>query len=101
VVRAFFNSSQNRRHDNMGLWAFQQAPASIKKGTIGSIDYTVIAVCKHAFPGSNLKPDRVQTGPLILSNKRSFIGDRDVRREFALFPSEKASRNYFLKTTLL
>jgi len=43
VVRAFFNSSQNRRHDNMGLWAFQQAPASIKKGTTGSIDYTVIA----------------------------------------------------------
>jgi hypothetical protein len=43
VVRVFFNNSQNRRHDNMGLWAFQQAPASIKKGTTGSIDYTVIA----------------------------------------------------------
>ncbi len=43
MVRAFFNSSQNRRHDNMGLWAFQQAPASIKKGTTGNIDYTVIA----------------------------------------------------------
>ena len=43
MVRAFFNSSQNLRHDNMGLWAFQQAPASIKKGTTGNIDYTVIA----------------------------------------------------------
>jgi hypothetical protein len=75
VVRAFFNSSQNWRHDNMGLWAFQQAPASIKKGTTGSIDYTVIAVCKHAFPESNLKPDRIQTGPFIPSNKRSFFGD--------------------------
>jgi hypothetical protein len=31
--------------------------------------------CKHAFPGSNLKPDRIQTGPFILSNKRSFFGD--------------------------
>jgi hypothetical protein len=43
MVRAFFNGSKNLRHDNMGLWAFQQAPASIKKGTIGNIDYTVIA----------------------------------------------------------
>jgi hypothetical protein len=43
MVRAFFNSSQDLRHDNMGLWAFQQAPASIKKGTTGNIDYTVIA----------------------------------------------------------
>jgi hypothetical protein len=43
MVRAFFNRSQNLRHDNMGLWAFQQAPASIKKGTTGNIDYTVIA----------------------------------------------------------
>jgi hypothetical protein len=43
MVRAFFNNSQNLCHDNMGLWAFQQAPASIKKGTTGSIDYTVIA----------------------------------------------------------
>lgn len=43
IVRAFFNSSRNLRHDNMGLWAFQQAPASIEKGTTGNIDYTVIA----------------------------------------------------------
>ena len=43
TVRAFFNRSQNLRHDNMGLWAFQQAPASIEKGTTGNIGYTVIA----------------------------------------------------------
>lgn len=43
IVRAFFNSSQNLRHDNMGIWAFQQTPASIKKGATGSINYTVIA----------------------------------------------------------
>lgn len=43
MVRAFFNSSQSLRHDNMGLWAFQQGLALIKKGTTGSIDYTVIA----------------------------------------------------------
>lgn len=43
MVRAFFNSSQNLRHDNMGIWAFQRAPASIKKGTVENIDYTVTA----------------------------------------------------------
>ncbi|WP_107763008.1 hypothetical protein [Nitrosospira multiformis] len=43
MVRAFFNSSRNLRHDNMGIWAFQRAPASIKKGAAGSIDYTVTA----------------------------------------------------------
>jgi hypothetical protein len=43
MARAFFNSSQNLRHDNMGIWAFQRAPASIKKGAAGSIDYTVTA----------------------------------------------------------
>jgi hypothetical protein len=43
MVRAFFNSSQNLCHDNMGIWAFQQAPALIKKGTTGTINYTVIA----------------------------------------------------------
>jgi hypothetical protein len=43
MVRAFFNSSRNLLHDNLGLWAFQQAPASIKKGTTGTINYTVIA----------------------------------------------------------
>ena len=43
VVRAFFNSSQNLHNDNLGLWAFQQTPASIKKGTTGDINYTVIA----------------------------------------------------------
>ncbi len=43
TVRAFFNSSQNLQDDNLGLWAFQQMPACIKKGTAGSIDYSVIA----------------------------------------------------------
>jgi hypothetical protein len=43
MVRAFFSSSQNLRHDNMGIWAFQQAQVSIKKGTTGNINYTVIA----------------------------------------------------------
>ncbi|MBA3756930.1 MAG: hypothetical protein H0X02_12180 [Nitrosomonas sp.] len=43
MVRAFFNSSQNLRHDNIGIWAFQQAQVSIKKGTTGNINYTVIA----------------------------------------------------------
>lgn len=43
MVRAFFNSSQNLRDDNLGLWAFQQMPASIKKGTTGNINYTIIA----------------------------------------------------------
>jgi hypothetical protein len=43
VVRAFFNSSQNLHNDNLGLWAFQGTPASIKKGTTGDINYTVIA----------------------------------------------------------
>lgn len=43
MVRAFFNSSRNLRHDNMGIWAFQRAPESIKKGTTGNIDYIVIA----------------------------------------------------------
>ncbi len=43
MVRAFFNSSQNLHHDNLGLWAFQQAPASIEKGATGNINYTVIA----------------------------------------------------------
>jgi hypothetical protein len=43
TVRAFFNSSQNRNHDNLGLWVFQQPPAFIAKGITGSINYTVIA----------------------------------------------------------
>jgi hypothetical protein len=43
MVRGFFNSNQNLHHDNLGLWAFQQASASIKKGTTGNIDYIVIA----------------------------------------------------------
>lgn len=43
MVRAFFNSSQNLHNDNLGLWAFQQTLASIKKGTTGDINYTVIA----------------------------------------------------------
>lgn len=43
MVRAFFNSSQNLHDDNLGLWAFQQTPVSIKKGTTGGINYTVIA----------------------------------------------------------
>lgn len=44
MVRAFFNSSKNLRHDNMGIWAFQQPQVSIKNGTTGAINYTVIAV---------------------------------------------------------
>ncbi|WP_143058265.1 hypothetical protein [Nitrosovibrio sp. Nv6] len=51
MVRAFFNRSQNLRYDNMGIWAFQQAPASIKKGTTGSIGYSVIAGVNAHFPG--------------------------------------------------
>ncbi|MGH8761606.1 MAG: hypothetical protein ACREUR_00035 [Nitrosospira sp.] len=43
TVRAFFNSSQNLQYDNLGLWAFQQMPVSIKKGTAGSVNYSVIA----------------------------------------------------------
>jgi hypothetical protein len=43
MIQAFFNRSQNLRHDNMGIWAFQQAPTLIKKGTTGNISYTVIA----------------------------------------------------------
>ena len=43
TVRAFFNSSQNLNHDSLGLWAFQQPPEHIEKGTTGSINYTVIA----------------------------------------------------------
>ncbi|SFU71974.1 hypothetical protein SAMN05216417_11941 [Nitrosospira multiformis] len=43
MVRAFFNSSRNLRHDNMGLWVFQQGPALIRKGTTGNIGYTVTA----------------------------------------------------------
>jgi hypothetical protein len=43
MVRAFFNTGQNLHHDNLGVWAFQKAPASIKKGTTGNINYTVIA----------------------------------------------------------
>lgn len=43
MVRAFFNRSQNLRHDNMGLWVFQQAPVSIKKDSTGYINYSVIA----------------------------------------------------------
>lgn len=43
TVRAFFNGSQNLRDDNLGLWAFQQPPEFIKKGTVGGINYSVIA----------------------------------------------------------
>ncbi len=43
MVRAFFNSSQNLHHDNLGLWAFQHTPACIEKGATGNINYTVIA----------------------------------------------------------
>jgi hypothetical protein len=43
MIRAFFNSSRNLRDDNLGLWAFQKTPASIKEGATGSIHYTVIA----------------------------------------------------------
>jgi hypothetical protein len=43
TVRAFFNSSQNLKDDNLGLWAFQQPSERIEKGTMGSINYTVIA----------------------------------------------------------
>lgn len=43
IVRAFFNSRQKLRDDNLGLWAFQQMPAFIKKGITGNINYTVIA----------------------------------------------------------
>ncbi|PSJ16059.1 hypothetical protein [Nitrosomonas supralitoralis] len=50
TIRAFFNSSQNMCHDNMGLWAFQQISAFIKKGTTGSINYTVIASANPINP---------------------------------------------------
>ena len=43
TVRAFFNSSQNLKDDNLGLWAFQQPSERIEKGTMGNINYTVIA----------------------------------------------------------
>jgi hypothetical protein len=57
MVRAFFNRSQNLRHDNMGIWAFQQAPALIKKGTTGSISYTVIAgVNAHSLEQFETRP---------------------------------------------
>ncbi len=50
IVRAFFNSSQKLRDDNLGLWAFQQLPAFIKKGITGNINYTVIASKDPHFP---------------------------------------------------
>ncbi|WON74125.1 hypothetical protein [Nitrosospira sp. Is2] len=56
MVRAFFNRSQNLHNDNLGLWAFQQPPASIKKGTTGNIDYTVIA---------SINPHSLQLRPLL------------------------------------
>ena len=43
TVRAFFNSSQRLKDDNLGLWAFQQPSERIEKGTMGSINYTVVA----------------------------------------------------------
>ena len=53
MVRAFLNNSRNLRDDNLGLWAFQQTPASIKKGTTGNINYTVIAsISPHSMPSS-------------------------------------------------
>jgi hypothetical protein len=57
MVRAFFNSSQNLHNDNLGLWAFQKPPASIRKGTTGNIDYTVIAsISPHSLPLRPLLP---------------------------------------------
>ena len=55
TVRAFFNSSQNLNHDNLGLWAFQQPPEHIEKGTTGSINYTVIASA-GPLPAINFDP---------------------------------------------
>ena len=51
IVRAFFNRSQNLRHDNVGLWVFQQAPVTITKGSTGNINYTVIASVNPILPG--------------------------------------------------
>ena len=57
MIRAFFNSSQNLRHDNLGLWAFQQVPASIKRGTTGTINYTLIAgVNAHSLGEFEARP---------------------------------------------
>lgn len=53
IVRAFFNGSQNLQDDNLGLWAFQQLPESIKEGTTGSINYSVIA---------SINPSRINWG---------------------------------------
>lgn len=53
MIRAFFNKSRNLRNDNLGLWAFQKTPASIKEGTTGSIHYTVIASIRpHSLSAS-------------------------------------------------
>jgi hypothetical protein len=57
MVRAFFNISQNLHNDNLGLWAFQKMPASIKKGTTGDINYTVIAsINPHSLSLRRLLP---------------------------------------------
>lgn len=51
MVRAFFNRSQNLRHDNLGLWVFQKTPVSIKEGSTGNINYTVIASVNPILSG--------------------------------------------------
>ncbi len=51
MLRTFFNRSQNLRHDNLGLWVFQQMPVSIKEGCTGNINYTVIASVNPILSG--------------------------------------------------
>jgi hypothetical protein len=62
MVRAFFNRSQDLCHDNMGILAFQQALALIKKGTTGTINYTVIAaVDAHCLEQFEAQPHAIKT----------------------------------------
>ncbi|MDQ3186879.1 MAG: hypothetical protein M3Q16_10590 [Pseudomonadota bacterium] len=66
MVRAFFNSSQNLQDDNLGLWAFQKTPVSMKKGTTGDINYTIIAsINPHSLPLHPSKRVRVEIALVV------------------------------------
>ena len=75
TVRAFFNSSQNLNHDSLGLWAFQQPPEHIEKGTTGSINYTVIA-STSPLPTIDFDPDnacrRYYDRGRVLANRKRY-----------------------------
>jgi hypothetical protein len=41
--RAYFNSTQDLNHDNLGVWLYQQPSSVIEPGATGTIAYTVVA----------------------------------------------------------